>query len=320
MISFAHMHAVSYAGHLMENEQVELAYIWDDNVQRGEEMAEKFGCTFHADLDTFLSMDMDAVIICSENAKHRELVIQSAQAGKHILCEKPIATNIEDAKEMIRVCEAEGVKLQIAYPVRFASVVKRAKEYIEQQAIGEILAISGTNHGKMPGGWFVDKELSGGGAAADHIVHLMDLIRWILNEEVHSVYAELDTRYHDIDVEDCGMVSLELTSGAIVSIDPSWSRPETFPVWGDVILKFVGTKGNLSIDVFKNHAVYYNDAANEIQQIDLLDDMDKGLLDDFIACVKDGKEPSITGNDGLKTLEVVMAAYESNEEKRTVLL
>ena len=91
------------------------------------------------------------------------------------------------------------------------------------------------------------KSLSGGGAATDHIVHIMDLIRWILKDEVKSVYAELDTRFYDIDVEDCGMVTLELESGVIVSIDPSWSRPQTFPTWGDAIMNFVGTKGNLKL-------------------------------------------------------------------------
>lgn len=85
----------------------------------------------------------------------------------------------------------------------------------------------------MPGGWFINKSLSGGGAATDHIVHLLDLTRWLLNDEVRNIYAELDTKFYDIDVEDCGMVSAELESGIIVSIDPSWSRPpKTFPTWG----------------------------------------------------------------------------------------
>ena len=320
LISFAHMHAFSYAAHLLDSEEVELAYIWDDNVQRGKDNAKKYNCTFYSDLDDFLNTDMKAVIICSENTKHYEYVTRSAKAGKHILCEKPIATSIKDAQEMIGICEEEEVIFQIAYPVRFAPVVRRAKVLINDGVIGDILAISGKNRGKMPGGWFVDKEKSGGGAAVDHIVHLLDLIRWTLNDGVKSVYAELDTRFHDIDVEDCGMVSLELESGIIASIDPSWSRPQTFPNWGDVILKFVGTKGNLTIDVFKEHSIYYNDTAEKIQQLEWSENMDKGLIEDFIACVREGRKPSITGNDGLKTLEVVMAAYESNEKKEKVLL
>src|SRR5690606_22113682 len=113
--SFAHMHAASYATHLIHHQEAELAYIWDDNEQRGKEMAETFSCTFIADLDEFLKTDIEAVVICSENANHKEHVIKSARAKKQILCEKPIATEIDDAKEMIKVCEEEGVALQIAY-------------------------------------------------------------------------------------------------------------------------------------------------------------------------------------------------------------
>ena len=81
---------------------------------------------------------------------------------------------------------------------------------------------------------------------------------------------------------------LELDSGVIVSIDPSWSRPQTFPTWGDAIINFVGTKGNLEVDAFKQHAVYYNDSVKEIQQLPFSEDMDEGLLNDFIACIKEG--------------------------------
>ena len=202
----------------------------------------------------------------------------------------------------------------------FLHALQKAKTLIDEGAIGEVIAITGTNHGKMPGGWFIEKELSGGGAATDHIVHLMDLIRWIIKDEVKSVYAELDTRFYDIDVEDCGMVSLELESGIIVSIDPSWSRPQTFPTWGDAILNFVGTKGNLQVDAFKQHTVHYNDAESNIVQLSFGEDMDAGLVNDFIACVKEGRTPSITGTDGLRTLEVVKAAYESSEKGESVQL
>src|SRR5690606_11826189 len=124
---------------------------------------------------------------------------------KHVLCEKPIAREIRDAEEMIDSCREHGVILQIAYPVRFAPSVERVRDMVQNGELGDILAINGTNHGQMPGGWFVQKEKSGGGAATDHIVHVMDLVRWMLNDEVKSVYAEMGTRFYDIDVEDCGI-------------------------------------------------------------------------------------------------------------------
>lgn len=320
IISFAHMHALSYAAALHGNSDVELTHIWDEDEKRGQEMAEKYECEYIADLDEFLKSDIEAVVICSENVNHKEHVIKSAKAKKHILCEKPLATEVKDAEEMIQTCNEEGVILQVAYPVRFAPVMGKVKDMIQNGAIGDVLAINATNHGLMPGGWFIEKDLSGGGAATDHIVHIMDVIRWIFKDEVKSVYAELDTRFYDIDVEDCGAVTLELESGMIVSIDPSWSRPQTYPTWGNVVMHFVGTKGNLSVDAFKQHSLYYNDTDGKIQELSWSEDMDGGLVQDFINCVKSNGTPSISGTDGLRTLEVVKAAYKSHESKKAVQL
>jgi UDP-N-acetylglucosamine 3-dehydrogenase len=320
MISFAHMHALTYAKYLLEYPEVELSAIWDEDRDRGVEMAKTFNCHYIHDLDRFLALDIEGVVVCSQNKKHKEHVIASARAGKHILCEKPLATEVADAKEMIETCEECGVILQVAYPVRFAPAIQRVRELIRSGTIGDVVAINATNHGQMPGGWFVEKELSGGGAATDHIVHVMDLVRWILNDEVKNVYAELDTRFYSIDVEDCGIVTLELESGAIVSIDPSWSRPKTFPAWGDVLLEFVGTNGTLSVDAFKQHSTYFNDCEGKVQHLSWADNMDKGLMDDFLRCIKEKGTPSITGEDGLRTLEVVKAAYESNKQKKVVSL
>lgn len=320
IISFAHMHAHSYATYLHKHPDVQFTAIWDADEKRGREMADKYQVDYYHDLEAFLQTDMEAVVVCSENAKHKEHVIAAAKAKKQILCEKPIATEVEDAEEMIRTCQEEGVILQIAYPVRFAPVMEQVKQMITSKAIGEVVAINGTNHGQMPGGWFIDKELSGGGAATDHIVHLMDLVRWMLKDEAKSVYAELDTRFYEIDVEDCGMVSLEMESGVIVTIDPSWSRPKTFPTWGDVTMHIVGTKGTLWVDVFKQHALYYNDRGNQLQHLPWAVDMDEGLIADFVQCVIEKRTPSITGEDGLRTLEVVKGAYESNRRKQAVTI
>lgn len=320
MISFAHMHAHAYAKYLQEHPDVTIVGIWDEDPKRGRQMTETYGGTYYADLDALLSTDVDAVIVCSENSKHRDHVIKAAQAGKHILCEKPISTEIQDAVDMIQACQQHGVKLQVAYPVRFSPAVSRAREIVRSGKLGDILAIKGTNHGQMPGGWFVEKALSGGGAATDHIVHIMDLIRWMLDDEVKNVYAEMDTRFYDLDVEDCGMVSLELESGTIVTIDPSWSRPKTFPTWGDVTMEIVGSKGTLSVDAFKQASLFYNDKAGKAEDLAWADDMDQGLVNDFIACVKEDRAPSITGEDGLRTLEVVKAAYESSQSNQVVTL
>lgn len=320
IISFAHMHANSYANYIVEHPEAELVAIWDADLQRGNAMASQYLTTFYENLDEMLQTDVEAVIVCSENANHREHVLKAASYKKQILCEKPIATTVEDALEMIHACKENEVILQIAYPVRFVPAIQKVKEIIDAGRLGDILAVNATNHGQMPGGWFIEKELSGGGAATDHIVHIMDLLRWILRDEVKNVQAELDTRFYDISVEDCGSVLLEMESGVIVSIDPSWSRPKTFPNWGDVTMEIIGTEGSVSVDAYKQHSLLFNDKTNRIQLQIWDEDMDGGLIEDFLDCVKTGREPFITGEDGLRTLEVVKAAYQSHEDRKTIHL
>lgn len=314
------MHAHSYATALNKHNEAELTCIWDADVKKGENLATQYNTHFYSSLDAMLETDIQAVIVCSENVNHRDHVLKAASYNKHILCEKPIAIEMNDAVEMIEACKKQNVILQVAYPVRFASPIQHVNDIIKAGELGEVLAVNATNHGQMPGGWFIDKALSGGGSATDHIVHIMDLLRWMLKDEVKSVYAEFDTRFYDIEVEDCGLVLLEMESGVIVSIDPSWSRPKTFPTWGDVTLEIVGTDGVLSVDALKEHSILYNDASNKIEHKPWSEDMDEKLVEDFISCIKEGRAPFISGQDGLRTLEVVKAAYEADNDKRPITL
>ncbi|WP_091483158.1 Gfo/Idh/MocA family protein [Gracilibacillus orientalis] len=320
IISFAHMHALSYANALKKNNSASLECVWDDDQQRGIDMAKTFHASFYTDLDEMLQTDLDAVIVCSENANHKDHVVTAANYKKHILCEKPIATEINDALEMIDACNQNNVILQVAFPVRFAPVIQEVQRLVNEKEIGSILAINTTNHGQMPGGWFVDPKLSGGGCATDHIVHIVDTLRWILRDEVKSVYAEFDTRFYDIVVEDCGHVILEFESGIVVTIDPSWSRPKTFPIWGDVTLELFGDKGTIAVDAFKQHTVLFNDRDNKLENLVWSDDMDEELTKDFLQCVTESRPPFISGEDGLRTLEVVKAAYQSNQQKKPITL
>jgi UDP-N-acetylglucosamine 3-dehydrogenase len=127
--------------------------------------------------------------------------------------------------------------------------VARAREIVRGGALGRVLAVSGTNRGKIPGGWFLDPELAGG-AVMDHTVHLADLLRWMLDVEVNSVYAEVDSFFGAGETDDAAILTLELeggsfADGAFATIDPSWSRGEGYPTWGDVIFRISGTSGVL---------------------------------------------------------------------------
>ncbi len=317
IISFAHMHAYSYADGLKQL-NVEIAGISDEDEERGKEVAEQYQSTYFANYEDLLNTDMDAVIVTSENIHHITHVTAAAKAGKHILCEKPLATTLEDAQQMIDICKENNVILQTAFPVRFNSSVRRAKEMVESGNLGRVLAMKGKNRGKNPGGWFLDRELSGGGAVLDHTVHVVDIMRWIMCAEVTEVYAEIDNSVKNGPIDDCGIVTMEFDNGVFASLDCSWSRNETYPIWADVKIEFIGSEGTLTVDAFAQKIDVYD--TDGLKWDFYGDDMDQQLVADFVQTVLDHEEPSITGEDGLRAIEVALAAYESAEKKRPVKL
>ncbi|MGP4080659.1 Gfo/Idh/MocA family protein [Pseudalkalibacillus sp. R45] len=317
IISFAHMHAYSYASSIQKIDGVELTGIADDDATRGAKMADTFHTKYYRDVDSLLNTEIDAVIVTSENVHHVDHVIAAAKAGKHILCEKPLAINIEDAKKMISVCKENGVILQTAFPVRFNTSIIRAKQLVEAGELGRILAMRGTNRGTNPGGWFIDPEKSGGGAVMDHTVHVVDIMRWLMNADVNEVYAEVDQLISDEQIDDCGILTLEFTNGVFATLDCSWSRNKEYPTWGDVTLEIVGREGTLSIDALSQKVNVYSDEKGLTWDY-WGDDMDFGLIQDFVTTVINKQEPSITGEDGMRAVEVAIAAYESASLKEPV--
>lgn len=320
IISMAHMHGRSYARILKSLPQVEFVGIYDRDAERREKYAKEFEVRSFATLEDLLS-EVDAVSICSENSLHAKYTIKAARAGKHVLCEKPLATTMQDAQAMVDVCAEQGVILQTAFPIRFSTPVEEAKKIIESGTLGKIVAINGTNHGRMPGGWFLDQELAGGGAVFDHTVHVTDIMRWFLESEVKEVYAEVDTALHDdIEIDDVGMLTMEFEDGTIATLDPSWSRPQSFPTWGDVTLKVIGTAGTLAVDAFGQVGEIHSDVLGRSQYHFWGDNSNKAMIEDFIACIKEQKEPRASGLDGLRATEVALGAYEAARQCKPVKL
>ncbi len=313
--SVAHLHADSYAAGLDElvgvTEDGDVAVDGDD-VEKAKARADAYGTSF-SDPDDLLDA-VDAVIVCSTNAAHREWVERAADAGVDVLCEKPLAPSLDDARAMVDACDEAGVHLGVAMPLRFSQPVRNAKVALETDALGDVRFLSGTNRGQMPGGWFVDADRSGGGAVTDHSVHIVDVARWITGENVAEVYAESDTRFHDIPVEDVNLLSMELTDGTQFVLDGSWSKPEKWDTWGDATLRVVGTDGVVAVDCFDQTIKQTRDSEDAgIHSIYWGSDPDQGLIRDFVEAVADDRPPLKTGRDALAEVALVEAAYESVE-------
>lgn len=330
IMSFAHLHAEGYIHNLRAVPDVEMIGFADEDADRGRHFSALYNTRWFESYEKLLAEKPDGVIICSENANHRYLTEMAAEAGAHILSEKPLATTLEDAQAMIDACEWAGVQLMTAFPMRFSAPVIEIKKLVESGQFGHIFGCNTTNQGQLPRlhtayprDWFVDKKLAGGGAAADHTVHVADLLRWILGCEVVEVYAELnDIFYSDegLNVETGGLVMLTFENGTFATIDCSWSKPPNYSTWGGLTMELVGEHGLAAVDAFKQVMPVYAQGAARPYLAYWGSDANQGLIDEFVTAIRDHRAPSITGYDGYKAVEIVQAVYRSAESGQPVML
>lgn len=316
ILSFAHLHAASYASALVRRADAELAFIWDDDPERGQAMATQYQTRFVADLDAALAQRTDGLIVTSENIRHRFLVekaVNAAEKAAAILCEKPLATTKGDGEAMIAAAQNAGVRLYTAFPCRYSPAFRRAANSVRSGRLGKILAIRGANRGVCPMSWFVDPAKSGGGAIIDHTVHVADLNRVLLGQEVVQVQAEASRNMYRQAWEDCGFVSLTYADGTFATIDSSWSRPpKSFKTWGDVTLEILAESGVVELDLFGQGYLYFDEATSRTNLVGWGSNIDAGMIGDFVRAAR-GDDPEFlaTGVDGLRASEVAFAAYES---------
>lgn len=326
IMSFAHLHAESYVHNIRQSPGVELIGFSDTDAERGKYFGAQFNIPWFPTHEALIAEKPDGVVICSENAKHRELVELAARAGIHVLCEKPIEVTLADAEAMRDVCAANHVQFMTAFPTRFAPSVLSLKAMLDRGDLGRLYSVNGINHSEIPRehrSWFAQKALAGGGAVMDHTVHLVDVLRWYLGCEISEVYAEVDNLFYpgEVDVDTAGIVLLTFENGIFASIDCSWSRPTTYPRWGNFRMDVIGENGFATLDPLTQYLTLYSKhAARHPSWINWGPDSNQGMINEFIACIREQRQPSVTWNDGYEALKVALACYESAESHQPVHL
>ena len=324
IMSFAHLHAEGYVHNLRRAAGVETVGFSDPDRERGRRFSESFGLRWFERHEDLLAEGLDGVVVCSENAGRRELVEMAAATRAHVLCEKPIETNLEDARAMRDACESHGVRFMTAFPMRFDASIGSVRDALERGDLGELYAVNGINHSEIPAhhrAWFADKRLAGGGSVMDHTVHLTDLIRWYTGSEVTEVYAEIGNPFRPgaFDVETAGLVTLGLANGVFASIDCSWSRPPTYPRWGHLKMELVGERGVLSVGAFAQALTVYSGAGHRNPEwLNWGGDPNQAMIDEFVASIREDREPLVTWRDGFEALRVALACYASAERREPV--
>lgn len=298
--------------------------ISDPDSARGEPKAQQYECKFFTDYrDMLASGEVDAVIISSENVRHVDEVVAAAEAKVHVICEKPVAISSEQIEQMRAAIDKHSIVFQTAFVCRYSPAVVQAKKLIDGGTYGAIRAITATNHGKNPGGWFCDKEQAGGGAIIDHTVHAADIIRLFTGDEFKSITAFKGKNLReDIQVEDNALIYARMLNTNIpVSIDCSWSRADKWPTWGDLQISVVCEKGTIKIDAFRPRINVAT--SNGFYWHSLGEDLNVKLIRCFVRAVESRRGgasacPSETGGgrpadfeDGARAAMVAINAYRS---------
>lgn len=325
LINFAHLHAEAYIGNLRAIPGVEMIGIADEDEARGQHFAELFNAHLYPSYEAMLAEQPDGVLVCSENANHRPLVEMAAEAGVHVLSEKPLATSLEEARAIVDACQSADVILMTAFPMRFSAPLLEIKAMLDQGHLGQVYGCNTTNQGQMPikhRRWFVDKTLAGGGAVMDHTVHLADVLRWYFNTEVVEVFAQTNHILHadTVDVETGGLLMLTFANGTFASIDCSWSKPLNYPTWGGLTMELISERGLTVVDAFSQNLTVYNQREESHAWAYWGSDANQAMIEEFVTAIREQRPPKVTGEDGYRALEVAQAAYASAESEQPVKL
>ena len=223
--------AQAYAQALAKSERVELAAITDCRFDAAEKLAATAGCPAFPDAATMAdAVELDAAIVCTPPATHRDVCCQLLEDGLHVLCEKPLAIDSASAREMIDAADARGLVFTMASKFRYVADVTHAKSLIAEGLIGEVVLFENVFTGRvdMTHRWNSDPKVAGGGVLIDNGTHSVDITRYFLGA-LAEVQAMEGHRIQDLPVEDTAKMFVRSGAGVLASIDLSWSVSKEIP-------------------------------------------------------------------------------------------
>lgn len=331
--------SIAQKRHIIEmdaNPLCEIVAYYDPAGDRADSMAKKYGGTAYKSSDEIINHpNIDFIVVATPNRYHAEYSIKALEAGKHVLCEKPMATNLKDAKAMIKAAKKTKKQLMIGLNQRLMPAHIKAKEVLKSGKIGEILTFETTfGHGgaenwSIDGNsstWFFKKEEATFGAMGDLGVHKTDLMRWLLEDEIKEVSAIVTTRnkkYDNgqlIDIDDNAICLLKCKSGTIGTLSVSW----TYYGGGDNGTIIRGEKGALflSKDSKNPLVIKYPDKTDEVIEVEASATNDKqtdsGVSKMFVDSIVNNENVEIDGYQGYKALEAIVACCKSAQRGRKI--
>ena len=313
-----------------------LTALCDTDAERVAEAAKEFGVE-HVFTDAqkmFDSGEIDAVSICTPNAFHAPLTIAALKAGLHVLCEKPMAMNTAEAKEMIATADKAGKKLAIHFNHRMNPFVHAMRDYVTSGDLGEIYFGRTVWHRRrgIPGRpGFVSKKQAGGGAMIDLGVHQLDQMLWVLGHpsiksltaQVYTKFDKIDVPHLEMDVDDFSVAFLRFDDGSTLEMEISWASHHDTDE--NRLLQLYGTEGGA-----RRYLVGYEGGPHDLtiyrrrhgamtEEIVHSPAKVTNVQADFVDAILNDREPIATAQHGLITMMILDALYESSKTGREVV-
>jgi UDP-N-acetylglucosamine 3-dehydrogenase len=319
-----------HAPEYFKNPDVEIVAFADRKLERTKELVEKYGGKGYDKWQDVLALKtVDAVSVCTSNVSHAPITIAALDAGKHVLCEKPMATSDLEARAMIAAAQRSGKFLMIGHNQRLSAMHVKAKQILRSGVIGDVVSFRTTfAHGGPEGwsiegadGWFFDKAQAFVGSMGDLGVHKADLLLWLLDQDIVEVSAFVEQIAKPFgNVDDNAVCILRVKSGAIGTLVASWSHSPG----EDQSTAIYGTKGIMRIASDPTYPVVVNLSTGEnqfyqtgrMQTNDAGGQTESGVIRAFIASVTSGTPPEIDGEQGRRALAVILACLDSAKNGR----
>jgi len=279
--------------------------------------------------------EVDVVTLAVPNYLHAQITIEAAEAGKHIICEKPLCMNLEEADTMISTCRRNNVKLMYAEELCFAPKYIRAKQLVDEGAIGKMYLVKqAEKHFGPHANWFWDVEKSGGGVLFDMGCHAFEFFRWMYEKaKVENVYADMSTHVHKelTKGEDDSIAIVRFEGNRKGLAEDSWAKPggmdDRVEIYGSEGVIYAYLHMGVALTTYSEKGYGYaveKAPTTKGWTFTMYEELwNYGFPQEmahFTECVAEDKKPIETGEDGKATLEMLLAAYESAKQGRQISL
>jgi predicted dehydrogenase len=319
IIGVAHVHAPGYITQLLgkRSEGVELLGVFDEESERGKWASERYNLHLFRDEGEVIKANPDMIVLTTETSRHLHYVELAAENGIDVFCEKPLGTNLAQAREIASVVEKKGTRLSTGFNSRFNQENLKAREIIGSGEIGQVkqirvrIAHSAALDTWFKGfsSWFTDRERAGGGALLDLGIHGADLLRFLLGDEAIEVTGFIANLSGAYSVEDYGAAFISFSRGTVALLEAGWAQVVEGIPWSP--LEVYGDRG--SVIRTELGLSFYSRTRREWVRPNL-ERTSGNALDDMIRAISEGREPAVKPEDAVKAQEIIEAAYRTSRK------